>query len=737
MYSIKVDPVTIPEICKVSLGRHSITMITALLMKILSVALLIILGSQVTVAQSDCDCSKTLEQLVFKVEHEYPGFGAYTKDSLAYLSFKKQRMDLSRSTNESNCFDILNGYTKYFKRSHLSIVQQKINSEDFGTKAVDTINIDRENFQNHVKHTTDVFEGIWTSGSYKVGVVKKDQDYVAFIISAQNKSWKEKEIKFKFDKDGSAIYFMGDHSQVSDTCRLIKNSILYFCKNKITLTKTFPQPPLSGNDLTDEINELQGFSLKPLSSQTLLLRIPSFGYENRERIEDLIKAKKPMLDSYENLIIDVRGNSGGTDYSFRPILPYLYTNPVRHLSGDYLVTFTLIKSLTDWVNDPANTKESDLENVKQDIKRMEGNIGKFIPYNTGERFGYIKQDSVLLFPKNVVILADGESGSSTENFIMNAKQSKKVKILGTPTYGCIDYLSVIEFELNCDKYILYMPTVRLERAEGFPIDNIGIQPDIYMDKFVKDWILYAKDYLENKMSACITKPTLKEEVLTLKKEWGFKFPLPSKNDTINLLFIEMEKSYFTFESKNMDSVASKILSIDSTFYMALSFQAFKKWPFDLEKLRKAKKYSLNDTSIQRLIFGGDYSYWIEHDTVGALKQYTEVYNRYPDSKIAAWLAGMASLWSKDYSRALFYYNRSLEIDPTFYHAYYDIGDTYKESNQYEKSIENFKIFLTHYPSKYRIHTVIGDLYLALKDPVNAKKHYLIADSLKNVYSGTN
>jgi len=43
-----------------------------------------------------------------------------------------------------------------------------------------------------------------------------------------------------------------------------------------------------------------------------------------------------------------------------------------------------------------------------------------------------------------------------------------------------------------------MPTVRLERAEGFPIDNIGIQPDIYMDKYVKDWILYAKDYLENK-----------------------------------------------------------------------------------------------------------------------------------------------------------------------------------------------------------------------------------------------
>jgi len=498
MYSIKTDSITNLEDCREVFTEYPNTMIADRIMKKLIMALLIILGSQVTVAQSDCDCSKTLKQLIFKVENEYPGFGAYSKDTLAYISFKNHWLDLSESRNETNCFDILHGYAKYFKRSHLSIVQKKSNSENSGVNVVDTIDIDLENFQKYIKNSADVFEGIWTSGNYKVGILKKDQGYIAFIISAQNNSWKEKEIKFKFGQNGSAIYLMGDHSQVSDTCELIKNSILFFRKSKISFTKTDPRPPLSGNDLTDEINELEGFSFKPLSRQTLLLKISSFGYTYKERIEKLIKDNKSLLDSYENLIIDVRGNGGGTDYSYRPILPYLYTNPVRHLSGDYLVTPSLIKGLTDWVNDPANATEDDIENVKQDINRMEGNTGKFIPYSTGERFGYKKQDSVLLFPKNVAILADEESASTTENFIMNAKQSKKVKIFGTPTYGCIDYLSVIEFDLNCDKYILYMPTVRLERAEGFPIDNIGIQPDIYMDKYVKDWILYAKDYLENK-----------------------------------------------------------------------------------------------------------------------------------------------------------------------------------------------------------------------------------------------
>lgn len=233
-------------------------------------------------------------------------------------------------------------------------------------------------------------------------------------------------------------------------------------------------------------------------------------------------------------------------------------------------------------------------------------------------------------------------------------------------------------------------------------------------------------------SACSTKPSLKEEVQALKNEWGYAFPLPSENDSINLMYILMEKSYFTLEFAQMDSLAKRILSIDSTFYMALSFQAFGKWPFDLEKLKLAKKYSLKDTTVQRLIFGGDYSYWIEHDTIAARKQYAEVFKRYPDSKIAAWLAGMASLWSKDYQMAVSYYKRSLEIDPKFHHAYYDLGDAYIEMKEYYSAIENYIKFLKYYPNKYKIHNVISDAYIALNDSVNAKKHYQIADSLKNI-----
>lgn len=232
------------------------------------------------------------------------------------------------------------------------------------------------------------------------------------------------------------------------------------------------------------------------------------------------------------------------------------------------------------------------------------------------------------------------------------------------------------------------------------------------------------------INSCNQNQKLRREISILKNEWKYEFPLPSNNDSINLLALQMEISYFTFEFKKTDSLARKILSMDSTFYGALAFLAFSKWPFDMEMLKKAKKYASKDTSIHGLIFEGDYNYWINHDTITALKQYTEVYKRYSNSKIAAWLAGMASLWSKDYSMAIKYYNRALEIDSTFYHSYNDLGDTYFESKQYKKAIENYSKFLKYYPSKYRIYAVIGDSYKAMDDTVNANKQYKIADSIE-------
>ncbi len=450
-------------------------------------------------SQNDCDCSKTLKQVIQKVENEYPGFNLKTKDAISYNGYKNHIIDLAKNINENDCYDIMKKYTDYFRDGHLIIVDKREDNENSGVIKTETINFNIADFEKYLTKSNDGIEGVWTSDSYKVGVIKQDDNnYIAFIISSKNDNWKQSEIKFELKKNGNAVYYVGNHKQKSDNYSIIENSIIYFKKTKAAFVKEQPLPALSKERITRELNELEGFFVKAISEKTLLLRISSFDYSYTKRIENLVETNKRLLEHYDNLIIDVRGNGGGTDYSYRPILKYIYTNPVRHLSGEYLVTQTLIDGLSNWVETADKKKYAEeIIDIKNDLKRMEGKIGQFIAYDPEANFGYTKQDTIYPYPKNVVILANEKSASSTEKFILDAKQSKKVKILGTPTYGAVDYVSVREFKLDCENYTLYMPTIRMMRLPDYPLDNIGIQPDIYMDEYVEDWIKFAQKFLEN------------------------------------------------------------------------------------------------------------------------------------------------------------------------------------------------------------------------------------------------
>ncbi len=56
------------------------------------IAFLILAVNITAHSQNKCECSKTLKELIVKVENEYPGFNLKTKDSIAYESIKNHLM---------------------------------------------------------------------------------------------------------------------------------------------------------------------------------------------------------------------------------------------------------------------------------------------------------------------------------------------------------------------------------------------------------------------------------------------------------------------------------------------------------------------------------------------------------------------------------------------------------------------------------------------------------------------
>jgi len=456
--------------------------------------LLALIISLSSISQNDTNCEQLLNQLIEKVESEYPGFKEKTKDLIIYSDFKNRLKIKSQNVNNADCTALLKYYLSYFRDPHLRLYQTsevKVQGENKENNSNIKVDISLTEFYKYISETKDELEGIWKSSSYKVGIKKINNEYQAFIIEANNSNWKANEIKFRLMDNGRANYYMGDHSLREDNYELIDGSIISFKNNGVIFIKELPIPKLSPNEIQFKLDKIKGFYFTKLSNKTSLLCISSFLDEYVERIEKIILDNQQAIENSENLIVDVRNNLGGTYDAYDELLPYIITNNIRGVGQEFLVTQTLIDGVENWFDDEEGKKKA-----RSWIKMFEGNIGKFVNIDTADV--YINKIKIAeRSPKQIVVLVNKRTASSGEAFVLEAKQSKKVKILGVPTYGAMDYGSGEIFNFGHKNYKLHMPTWRSMRLPYYPIDNIGVQPDIYLDKSVEDWIQYAVEYLEN------------------------------------------------------------------------------------------------------------------------------------------------------------------------------------------------------------------------------------------------
>ena len=249
------------------------------------------------------------------------------------------------------------------------------------------------------------------------------------------------------------------------------------------------------NELDAPKQDKPEMEAKMLASNIFYIRISSFKYENITPVKNLIAKNKQQIEKSKALIIDVRDNFGGTDDVYQPLLPYILTNPLRIMNVEFLSTPTLINGLRDYAlqNIPKDSLKA-VQQIEDDLREYKENLGKFVLYD-GKK---VTIDTIQLHsksPKQIIILANKNVASAGENFLFSARQSKKVKLLGTPSMGVLDYGSIREFKLECDNYTLYLPTYRSARLPHYPIDNIGIQPDVYLDETVDDWLDFAIKYI--------------------------------------------------------------------------------------------------------------------------------------------------------------------------------------------------------------------------------------------------
>lgn len=82
-------------------------------------------------------------------------------------------------------------------------------------------------------------------------------------------------------------------------------------------------------------------------------------------------------------------------------------------------------------------------------------------------------------PERVAVLIDRHCAGSCEQFVLEARTSFRVKVLGRPTMGAHDYSNLRPCRLDAGR-ILFYATTRSTRLPDLSVDAAGIAPDILL-----------------------------------------------------------------------------------------------------------------------------------------------------------------------------------------------------------------------------------------------------------------
>ncbi|WP_290791639.1 S41 family peptidase [Flavihumibacter sp. UBA7668] len=464
--------------------------------KILLVVVISVVGFFSYGQSSDCDCRANLDTLIVKTEENYAGYPAKVNPGTE-RNYQKLITDLRSKAlaevNPKKCYYLLSSYVRFFKDKHFIVAFM-------ANKDIDSVvvPVKEENVKSYLnKKKRDRLEGIWLSAdsSSRIAIIKnKAGEYQGIRLASSTDQFPVGFVYFTIRQNGEKIHVKTyDRFMSTDVPVKLYGNLLQFWNGAI-YGRVFPE-----NQHTKEREELtqwrqnNGLFYSELAPDVAYLKIASFG-NNEQQIAELVQANDKSIRQHPFLIIDLRGNSGGST-GWVSLLPYLMTNPIDqpssyvHTSPDNVKM--KLSELAIFATNPIPAEyskyfpEEIVAQYKKAYQELPTTKLSFYPLPS-VRFPL---DSVLVQPRKVALVVDDRCGSSAEYFFYLAKQSKKTISYGSNTVGMMDYEGMsIPTKMPFDRFIVTIPGVKSNWTDNAPIDQTGFQPDIVLKQPYEDWI---------------------------------------------------------------------------------------------------------------------------------------------------------------------------------------------------------------------------------------------------------
>ncbi|RZS93936.1 S41 family peptidase [Aquimarina brevivitae] len=459
-----------------------------------------------SIQAQDCLCSELYEKAVATYEQDYSLFIYKVTDENRdlYTAHKQvMRAKANKTIGVSDCRAVLEEYLQFFRDGHTYIINKstsEINEEHIEISEAEY----KEEYVKNNYNLNPIF-GIWKSGNYTVAIIPNPEgsttvrDFVGVITASGSSNWEPSDIKFEitttYGKPYKIKYMMGDHSIKNTTGQLLSRSTLEI--DGLQWKKIWPTTTAEPNRdaIATKFNEFHLTYVDKIP----YLRLPDFYSVQPSFVDSLLQAHHTNIIKADIMIVDVRGNKGGNDATYFPVLPYMLNGPIKLPASGFWLSDYNIQTFMDYDTGEPNKKVEDYtETEKAGYDLMMANKGTAF-FDYPEYAFTFKADTLYNGPKKVIMLIDKETASSGETFVYRANQSNKVVVYGQNTAGVVDGFNGLSKDIGCFE-VVFPSSYRAKDIKENPIDPYGIAPDVFVDEKV-DIIPYAiahmKELLKN------------------------------------------------------------------------------------------------------------------------------------------------------------------------------------------------------------------------------------------------
>lgn len=440
------------------------------------------------------ECRALLDGMQAKVEANYAGFHLEVRGTrqAAY----RQALTLARheatAAMGDDCLEVLKRYIAWFDDPHLFVYQSpRLDSLETMARmaGVPTFAVDRAAILSRLSDPTiqaDPIEGVWYDRGMRLAVIPDPagarKRFIAVVIASDTLTLPVGAVHATFTRRDD-----GDYDADLRWRSLAVTRPLVTLHRGGTLMRLSPGMwgklvggPAVERELLDTV-EVHRPTLTWRGDSIAILAIPSHDYSQRATLAALLAANRNKLDSARVLVIDLRGNEGGSSLTTSALHPYLVGAETLAPEQDFGARVML--SSEDQINYSRRAFGSDTSAfVRRLVAAMAESPGQLVPlYDPAEPVPATEYPEPRFGPRQVLVLTDGGTVSAAEVMVRLAIRSERAVVIGEPTAGALDYqnVSIVRIHPDEDRWFLGYPTIAAHpRLPEGGMRGRGIAPEI-------------------------------------------------------------------------------------------------------------------------------------------------------------------------------------------------------------------------------------------------------------------